>query len=124
MAGFITVEPRFNEPLYSDVLGITNDFLYPTLGTRGFSRVWRKFSVLAEGRHIFGRRPKPRGFRAGHHSLRSKRFQSSYYCAKVRAGAKKKGGPSPSPVIPFFCSRPYFFDELARKRLLRRLGSP
>ena len=25
------------------------------------------------------------------HSLRSKRFQSSY-CAKVRAGAKKKGG--------------------------------
>ena len=31
-----------------------------TLGTRGFSRVRRKFSVLAEGRHIFGRRPKPR----------------------------------------------------------------
>ena len=32
----------------------------PTLGTRGFSRVRREFSVLAEGRHIFGRRPKPR----------------------------------------------------------------
>ena len=31
-----------------------------TLGTRGFSRVRREFSVLAEGRHIFGRRPKPR----------------------------------------------------------------
>ena len=31
-----------------------------TLGTRGFSRVRRKFSVLAEGRHLFGRRPKPR----------------------------------------------------------------
>ena len=55
-------------------------------------------------------------------SLRSKRFQSSY-CAKVRAGAKKKveggrwrgGGekrfpsfPSPSLVIPFFCSCPSF----------------
>ena len=66
-------------------------------------------------------------------SLRSKRFQSSYR-AKVRAGAKKKGGrgrgrgeevpsfPSSSPVIPFFfCSRPNFVDELARKRLLRRL---
>ena len=26
----ITVEPRYNEPLYSEVLGITNDFLYPT----------------------------------------------------------------------------------------------
>ena len=37
-----------------------------SLGTRGFSRVRREFSVLAEGRHIFGRRPKPRAaFRAG-----------------------------------------------------------
>ena len=25
-----TVEPRFNEPLYNEVLGITNDFLYPS----------------------------------------------------------------------------------------------
>ena len=31
-----------------------------TLGTRGFSRERREFSVLAEGRHIFGRGPKPR----------------------------------------------------------------
>ena len=40
-----------------------------TLGTRGFSRVRREFSVLAEGRHVFGRRPKPRekAFRAGHY---------------------------------------------------------
>ena len=46
-----------------------------TLGTRAFSRVRREFSVLAEGRHIFGRRPKPRAakprekpaFRAGHY---------------------------------------------------------
>ena len=35
---------------------------------------------------------------------------------------QKKGVPSPFPVIPFlFCSRPNFLDELARKRLLRRL---
>ena len=45
-------------------------------------------------------------------SLLSKRFQSSY-CAKVRAGAKKR-------VIPFFLV-PTFLDELARKRLPRRL---
>jgi len=31
-----------------------------TLGTRGFSRVRWEFSVLAEGRHVFGPRPKPR----------------------------------------------------------------
>ena len=31
-----------------------------TLGTRGFFRVRREFSVLAEGRHIIGCRPKPR----------------------------------------------------------------
>ena len=24
------MEPRFNEPLYNEVLGITNDFLYPS----------------------------------------------------------------------------------------------
>ena len=28
-----------------------------TLGTRGFSRV-RRFSVLAEGRHVFGQKPE------------------------------------------------------------------
>ena len=33
---------------------------FVTLGTRGFSRLRREISVLAEGRHIFGRRPKPR----------------------------------------------------------------
>ena len=53
-------------------------------------------------------------------SLRSKRFQSSY-CAKVRVGAKKN--PLPLPCHFFFCSRPNFLDELARKRLLRRLGN-
>ena len=26
----------------------------PTLGTRGFSRVWREFSVWAKGRHNCG----------------------------------------------------------------------
>ena len=26
-----TVEPRFNEPLYNEVLGITNDILQPDL---------------------------------------------------------------------------------------------
>ena len=42
------------------------------------------------------------------------RFQSSY-CAKVRAGAKKRS-------FLFFCSHPCnFLDELERKRLLRRL---
>ena len=30
--------------------------------------------------------------------------------------------PPPPPLIPFFCSRPNFLDELARNRLLRRLG--
>ena len=78
---------------------------------------------------------EPASLLAGKCSLRSERFQSSN-CEKVRSGAKKKKGgrgrvrgeefpsfPSPSPVIPFFfCSRPNFLDELARKRLLRMLG--
>ena len=37
--------------------GVTNSY---TPGTRGFSRVRWEFSVLAEGRYIFGRRLKPR----------------------------------------------------------------
>ena len=46
--------------------------MFATLGTRGFSRMQREFSVLAEGRHIFGRRPnsraaKPREKRVGHY---------------------------------------------------------
>ena len=45
------------------------DACVPHLGTRGFSRVRRKFSVLAEGRHIFGRRPKPRAETALEKSL-------------------------------------------------------
>ena len=72
----------------------------------------------------------------GYYSLRSKRFQSSY-CAYVRARAIKRwkgeegaggGGrkvsffPLPLPRHSFSCSPPNFLDELARKRLLRRLG--
>ena len=51
------------------------------------------------------------------YGLRSKRFQSSY-CAKVRAGAKTL--PLPRPFFFFFALVPTL-DELARKRLLRRL---
>ena len=40
--------------------GLSSFRMAYTLGTRGFSRVRREFSVLAEGRHIFGRKPKPR----------------------------------------------------------------
>ena len=54
--------------------GLSSFRMANTLGTRGFSRVRREFSVLAEGRHFFGRRPKPRAakplektFRAGHY---------------------------------------------------------
>ena len=28
-----TVEPRYNEPLYNENLGITNDFLYPIISS-------------------------------------------------------------------------------------------
>ena len=37
-----------------------------TLSTRGFSRVRREFSVLAEDQHIFARSSAP-SFRAGHY---------------------------------------------------------
>ena len=55
-----------------------------------------------------GLRERPGSFVLVPHSLRSKRFQSSY-CAKVRAEAKKKveGGGS----LIFFCSCPSFLDE-------------
>ena len=38
----------------------TPDLNDATLGARGFSRMRREFSVLAEGRHIFGRRSHER----------------------------------------------------------------
>ena len=117
MAGFITVEPRFNEPLYSDVLGITNDFLYPTLGTRGFSRVWRKFSVLAEGPHIAA---SARVTIACVASVSNRVI----IARKLEREQKKKVAPPPPPSFLFFALVPTFFLSFARKRLLRRLGSP
>ena len=79
---------------------------------------------------------EPASLLAGKCSLRSERFQSSNG-AKVRAGAKKKKRwkgegegrrvsffplPLPRHSFFFFRSRSNFLDELARKRLLRRLG--
>ena len=56
-------------------------------------------------------RLSPEAYFLGFTSLRSKRFQSSYY-AKVRAEAKKKGFPLPLPRHSiFFCSGPGFLDE-------------
>ena len=42
---------KFGLPHYIILLSNSENI---TLGTRGFSRVQREFSVLAEGRHIFG----------------------------------------------------------------------
>ena len=63
-----------------------------TLGTRGFPSMRREFSVLAEGRHIFGRGPKPRAakprqkaaFRAG----RYKDLTESGNCARKVSGTQ------------------------------------
>ena len=47
--------------IYSTISTIYSTFNFNfALGTRGFSLVRREFSALAEGRHIFGCRPKPR----------------------------------------------------------------
>ena len=53
----VELQEKFDHLEQLGVLQRPEDF---TLGIRGFSRVRREFSVLAEGRHIFGRRPKPR----------------------------------------------------------------
>ena len=52
-------------PLCKGRFAISFEFLFTVwrfwrLSAIGFSRVRREFSVLAEGRHVFGRRPKPR----------------------------------------------------------------
>ena len=65
--------------------------VYGTLGTRGFSRVRREFSVLAEGRHNFGRRPKPRAATALERSLAPRlclRWLATCFAALLRNGFK------------------------------------
>ena len=65
--------------------------VYGTLGTRGFSRVPREFSVLAEGRHNFGRRPKPRAATALEKSLAPRlrvRWLATCFAALLRNGFK------------------------------------
>ena len=53
-----------------------------TLGTGGFSRVRLEFSVLAEGRHIFGCRPKPQA--ANEVSNFAEKYRSSRVHAPIR----------------------------------------
>ena len=53
----VELQEKFDHPEQLGVFQRPEDF---TLGIRGFFRVRREFSVLAEGRRIFGRRPKPR----------------------------------------------------------------
>ena len=65
--------------------------VYGTLGTRGFSRVRQEFSVLAEGRHNFGRRPKPRAATALEKSLAPRlrvRWLATCFAALLRNGFK------------------------------------
>ena len=63
----------------------------PWRGTRGFSRVRREFSVLAEGRHNFGRRPKPRAATALERTLAPRlcvRWLATCFAALLRNGFK------------------------------------
>ena len=48
------VRTEYERSLFTDPLFSLQSPSSATLGTRGFSRVRREFSVLAEGRHIFG----------------------------------------------------------------------
>ena len=52
------VAPRILSLESVDFFGTSEHF--STLGTKGLSRARQEFSVLVEGLHIFGRRPKPR----------------------------------------------------------------
>ena len=48
-------------------------------------------------------------------------YYKSVFQNRGSCGQALPSFPSPSPVIPFFCSRLNVPDELALKRLLRRL---
>ena len=71
--------------------------------------VWLMFRVLSNQHYQHRANQKLR-------SWANAVFQNRGVC-----GQAVPSFPSPSPVIPFFCSLPNFLDELARKRLLRRL---
>ena len=64
-----------------------------TLGTRGFSRGRRDLSALAEGWHIFGRRPKPR-------TGQKPRLEKSLAPRRSRVRIPYK----PEFFLAFFCS--------------------
>ena len=60
-------------------------FITNTLSTRGFSHAGREFSVLAEGRHIFGCRPKPRAAKPG-----EKTFRGGHYNDLTETGNRAR----------------------------------
>ena len=41
-----TVDPRYNEPLYNEVLGITNEFLSPSNNNKIYEKEFRKNETL------------------------------------------------------------------------------
>ena len=88
---YITYTENGSEVAVQTFLDSFGRTVYGTLGTRGFSRVRREFSVLAEGRHNFGRRPKPRAATALEKSLAPRlcvRWLATCFTALLRNGFK------------------------------------
>ena len=73
-----------------------------TLGTRGFSGVGWEFSVLAEGRHIFGLKPKPPAAKRHNKDL----TETGNRARKVSGTQGSAGCPTTSNVLALrLCAR-------------------
>ena len=88
-------------------LKLKNIYIQPFLVTSVLARL-ATYKSTSPGSHKFFKVLRSMRSR----SLRSKRFQSSYW-AKVRAEAKKRLKPS----FMFFCSCPSFLDEPCEETL-------
>ena len=92
-----TVEPRYNEPLYDEVLGITNDLLYPSN-----SKIYEKeprynetsLSAADQDLQIRGPRSSRPWDKGGWRSQKKKNFLAF----RALVWSKNKGGGSPVPL--------------------------
>ena len=100
-----TVEPRYNEPLYDEVLGITNDLLYPS-NSNIYENQPRynetSLSVAGQDLQIRGARPSRPWDKGGWRSQKKKHFsafRASVWSNNKGGGGGRAGAGPPGPFL-------------------------
>ena len=113
------MEPRYNEPLYNEVRGITNDFLYPSNGT-----IYKKQSRNLVRENLFCQSPssETQGQKKG--ARESLNGQKNIYGTKKSKERRKEPLETMSYQTSSKRSPPFWLLIGARNKRSPRMASP